>query len=151
MCMSENCTTEIRKSQETSVYELFKLIFNFSPYHPPFVVIWLFWPSVLGHFIFGNFRESSVHILKSSCTILFGSNLKLTLVSLHVHRHGQNQTGSQSRCQFSVPRSTLDRWPSTYYVSKKVGGWGWPIWQYRLLSFQERDTKLERFLAKNQL
>ena len=25
------------------------------------------------------------------------------------------------------------------------------IWQYRLWSFQGRDTKLERFLAKNQL
>ena len=25
------------------------------------------------------------------------------------------------------------------------------VWQYRLWSFQERDTKLERFLAKNQL
>ena len=24
------------------------------------------------------------------------------------------------------------------------------LWQYRLLSFQGRDTKLERFLAKNQ-
>ena len=26
-----------------------------------------------------------------------------------------------------------------------------PLWQYRLWSFQGRDTKLERFLAKNQL
>ena len=25
------------------------------------------------------------------------------------------------------------------------------LWQYRLWSFQGRDTKLERFLAKNQL
>ena len=25
------------------------------------------------------------------------------------------------------------------------------VWQYRLWSFQVRDTKLERFLAKNQL
>ena len=25
------------------------------------------------------------------------------------------------------------------------------LWQYRFWSFQERDTKLERFLAKNQL
>ena len=25
------------------------------------------------------------------------------------------------------------------------------VWHYRLWSFQERDTKLERFLAKNQL
>ena len=27
----------------------------------------------------------------------------------------------------------------------------WKVWQYRLWSFQGWDTKLERFLAKNQL
>ena len=27
----------------------------------------------------------------------------------------------------------------------------WKVWQYRLWSFQGRDTKLERFLAKKQL
>ena len=27
----------------------------------------------------------------------------------------------------------------------------YPLWQYRLWSFQGRDTKLERFVAKNQL
>ena len=34
-----------------------------------------------------------------------------------------------------------------------MGGWGWPnayLWHNRLWSFRSRDTKLERFLHKNQ-
>ena len=48
---------------------------------------------------------------------------------------------------------------STFYVRLKVRPGGktnnfgliYPIWQYRLWSFQGRDKKLEKFLAKNQL
>ena len=36
------------------------------------------------------------------------------------------------------------RYRSNFYAS-------WTLWHYRLWSFQGRDTKLERFLAKNQL
>ena len=35
-------------------------------------------------------------------------------------------------------------------VTKSLSGQKSVLWQYQLWSFQERDTKLERFLAKNQ-
>ena len=35
-------------------------------------------------------------------------------------------------------------------IVKKKSALDLHLWQYRLLSFQGRDTKLERFLAKNQ-
>ena len=34
------------------------------------------------------------------------------------------------------------------YHRKRCGGWA--VWHYRLWSFKSRDTKLERFLQKNQ-
>ena len=37
------------------------------------------------------------------------------------------------------------------FLSCQIIHCGWTLWQYRLWSFQGRDTKLERFLAKNQL
>ena len=36
-------------------------------------------------------------------------------------------------------------------VSTQIGHYAKQLWQYRLWIFQERDTKLEMFLAKNQL
>ena len=36
-------------------------------------------------------------------------------------------------------------------VDLKSNNFIWMLWQYRLWSFQWKDTKLERFLAKNQL
>ena len=36
-------------------------------------------------------------------------------------------------------------------METKFGQFDLEVWQYRLWSFQGRDTKLERVLAKNQL
>ena len=41
--------------------------------------------------------------------------------------------------------------PKFYWLTGQVPIFGCWVWQYRWWSFQERDTKLERFLAKNQL
>ena len=40
---------------------------------------------------------------------------------------------------------------SSYLVVQNVSGQSLQLWQYWLWSFQGRDKKLERFLAKNQL
>ena len=43
----------------------------------------------------------------------------------------------------------LKKESSTKIVKDFMAGLAWEVWQYWLWSFQGRDTKLERFLAKN--
>ena len=66
----------------------------------------------------------------------------------------QNDKGSQALCwHYSKPKRpysmTQMAWPTPYTNLKQCSFW-WCLWHYRLWSFQGRDTKLERFLAKNQ-
>jgi hypothetical protein len=86
------------------------------------------------------------------------SNLKIHIDSKHPEHDEKNHFCDKCEIGFIFLESLSEhkRKKHSKYVCEQCGASyktqeAYKVWQYRLWSFQRRDTKLERCLAKNQL